>query len=125
MSSALSITQSVNPPRAVFLDYPLGHTAGKPNDRADQRRIMIETLRALEGIQAPGSVVTLANEWKADHSWKDRVMRPKSGDASKTGKDSSHADDRIERFATPQYQTSEDARLADPACATCVFLEEP
>jgi hypothetical protein len=126
MSSALSITQAVNPPRAVFLDYPLGHTAGKANDKADQRRVMIETLRAFERIQDPGKVVTLKNEWSSDHSWKDRVMRasPRSeNDADRV--ESLHEDDRVERYDTPQYQTSEDARRADPACPTCIFLEEP
>jgi hypothetical protein len=118
MSSALSITQAVNPPRAVFLDYPLGHTAGKPHDKADQRRIMIDTLRALESIQSPGTVVSLNNTWSSDHSWKDTVMRPR-GDSN-----SPHNDDRVERFPDPQYQTEQDALLADPACPTCVFLDD-
>ena len=120
MSSALSITQAVNPPRAVFLDYPLGHTAGKPNDKADQRRIMIDTLRALESIQAPGAIVRLNNEWARDHSWKDKVMRPRAN----TNQSNAHEDDRVARYPDPQYQTDEDARLADPACPTCVFLSD-
>ena len=121
MSSALSITQAVNPPRAVFVDYPLGHTSGKADDKADQRRIMIETLRALETIQTPGTIVDLGHEWLPDHSWKDRVMRPHT-EGHRSG---NHADDRVERHPNPQYQTSEDALMAEPTCPTCVFLEEP
>jgi hypothetical protein len=120
MSCALSITQAVNPPRAVFLDYPLGHTAGKPNDKSNQRRIMIDAIRALESIQAPGTIATLNNQWASDHSWKDTVMRPRAN----TERKSQHEDDRVERYPDPQYQTEEDARLADPACPTCVFLDD-
>ena len=47
MSSALDITQSVHPPRAVFLDYPLGHTTGKPHEPALQRDILLQALDAL------------------------------------------------------------------------------
>ena len=32
MTSAYDITQAVNPPRAVFVNYPLGHQTGKPDD---------------------------------------------------------------------------------------------
>ena len=42
MSSAYSITRSVNPPRAVYLDFPLGRTAGKANDKPLQRKIIFE-----------------------------------------------------------------------------------
>ena len=33
-------------------------------------------------------------------------------------------DDRVERFATPQYQELEDADLVTGDCSTCVWLEE-
>ena len=50
-------------------------------------------------------------------------MRPQpKTEAAK--KSSEHEDDRVARFDTPQYQTVEDARSADPACPTCVFLSE-
>ena len=119
LSSALSITQAVNPPRAAFIDYPLGHTAGKPDDKGDQRRIMIDTLRALESIQTPGSIVTLQNEWSVDHSWKDAVMRPRAGATPGQAED-----DRIKRTPHPQYQSEADAAVANPICPSCVFLED-
>ncbi len=116
MSSAYSITRAVNPPRSVFLDYPLGHTAGKPDNPANQRRIMIDTLNTLELAQTPGGIRPLKYEWSSDHSWKDRVMRPReSGTAS-----SAASDDRVARFDTPQYQYVEDEQIADSACPTCV-----
>lgn len=115
MSSALSITQSVNPPRAVFLDFPLGHTAGKAHDKALQRKIMIDTLSALDSIQSPGTIRTLPYRWAADDDWKDRVMRPdESG---------SHNDNRTARDATPQYQLPADreAVTAEDRCPGCYF----
>lgn len=121
MSSAYSITAAVNPPRAVYLDYPLGHTAGKPDDRANQIDIMRETLRALETIDTPGTIQVLPHEWSPDHSWKDSVMRPKKS----TGEDKGEFDDnRIERFSTPQYQEAGDEQKLEDGCPTCVFLED-
>jgi hypothetical protein len=119
MSSAYSITASVNPPRAVYLDYPLGHTAGKPNDKAIQRRIMIDTLSALDSIQVPGSIRELGYEWSQDDSWKDFAMRPKPG--------GNHADNRIDRLPEPQYQLPEDEtearrNLEQDGCPSCVWL---
>ncbi len=121
LSSAYSITAAVNPPRAVYLDFPLGHTAGKPGDKALQRRIMIDTLSALDGILAPGTIRELPYRWSSDDGWKDHAMRPKPG--------SGHSDDRIERHDTPQYQTDDDlsaaqAALATGECPGCVWLSE-
>jgi len=121
MSSAYSITASVNPPRAVYLDFPLGHTAGKPNDKAIQRRIMIDTLSALDSIQVPGTIRELPYEWSEDDSWKDRAMRPKPGGG--------HSDDRVERYPEPQYQLPEDElealrNLARDGCPSCVWLSD-
>jgi hypothetical protein len=48
MTSAYDITQAVNPPRAVFLNYPLGHQTGKPNDSEGQRAIIRDALGAFE-----------------------------------------------------------------------------
>ncbi len=123
MSSAYSITKSVNPPRAVYLDFPLGRTAGKANDKPLQRKIMIDTLSALDSIQVPGTIRELPYQWSDDDAWKDLVMRP-DPDAS-TG----HSDNRIERVATAQYQSDADraaaqVTLSEGGCATCVFLED-
>lgn len=120
LSSAYSITAAVNPPRAVYLDFPLGHTSGKAHDKALQRRIMIQTLQALESIQSPGQIVELEHQWHTDDGWKDRVMRPQSDSGN-------HSDDRIERVSEPQYQTDDDATQANAAmrtdgCPTCVWL---
>ncbi len=127
MSSALSITQAVNPPRAVFLDYPLGHTSGRPADKAEQLKIMQTTLSVFTSATEPGDIVQLPFEWSDDHSWKDRVMRPQANKKPSEGSmddHDRHADDRVERYPTPQYQLPEDELAANEACPTCVFLSD-
>ena len=39
VGSAIDIFQAGRPPRATFVDYPLGHSSGKPFDTADQLSI--------------------------------------------------------------------------------------
>ena len=116
MSSAWSITRSVNPPRATFLDYPLGHTAGKPGDPDNQLSILRDVLRAFQDIDSPGEIRTLDYQWTAEDSWKDSVMRPKSASGE-------HEDDRIVRHDSPQYQSKNDEELVEAECTSCVFLQ--
>jgi hypothetical protein len=73
MTSALDITQSVRPPRAVFLNFPLGHQTGPPDQPELQRRIVTDAMRAFETIAAPATIVELPYVWDAnDRSWEDR-----------------------------------------------------
>ncbi len=120
MTSAWSITAAVNPPRAAFLDFPLGHTAGRPDDAAEQTDIMRAALKVFTDAQR-GSITRLPFQWEdseqANDEWKAAVM---AGDASDEGEES--GDDRVERFATPQYQSPDDEQMADASCPTCVWL---
>ena len=59
MTSALDITQAVNPPRAVFVNFPLGHQTGKPHQPALQRQIVSDAMRAFETIERPGTIVSI------------------------------------------------------------------
>jgi hypothetical protein len=109
MSSALDITRSVNPPRAAFLDFPLGHTTGKPNQPELQRRILVDALSSLETMTAPGSVRSIPYRWSDDEGWKERAF--------------AEGDNRLPRHDTPQYQDEADRRRAEaggaPACPVC------
>ena len=92
MSSALDITQSVNPPRAAFLDFPLGHTTGKPNDPELQYAIIRDALTSLEKMKEPGSIKILPYRWSQDESWKNLP----------------HYDTRLLRTTEPQFENEED-----------------
>ena len=89
----------------MFVDFPLGHTAGKRGDKALQRRIMIDTLSALDGIQQPGTIRPLPYRWSTSDDWKHTAMRPKTSGRQ--------VDDRVERSDAPQYQSPEDREAAE------------
>ena len=95
LSSALDITQSVNPPRATFLDFPLGHTSGKANEPALQDSIVRDALQALEEIKKPGTVKILSYCWSEDEAWKNLP----------------DFDSRLPRTEEPQFQMEEDRIL--------------
>lgn len=73
MTSARDITQAVKPPRAVFVNFPLGHQTGKPGDADLQRRIVTDAMRAFETIDSAGTIVDLPYVWDPnDRSWEER-----------------------------------------------------
>jgi hypothetical protein len=143
LTSAWSITAAVNPPRAAFVDHPLGRTAGKPHDRAGQRRIVTGALRLLESTDQPGRIVDLGERW-GDDAWRANplggsgaggsgngsVAGVGSGDGpGSAGSSAGGGDTRVARHGTPQYQTQDDARLAaerlgdEVACAACAVFD--
>jgi hypothetical protein len=113
LSSALDITRAVNPPRAAFLDFPVGHTTGKPGEPALQSRILVEALEAFVSLTTPGSVKMLPFRWSEDDGWKDGTF--------------ACGDERLPRLDTPQYQTEEDRRKAEaiPTLACRVSSNRP
>lgn len=122
MTSALSITRAVNPPRAAFVDFPLGHTTGRPHDPELQRQLMLRALRAFETLEAPGGIAMLDFDWDDDDAWKDQLVQPDPR-PDRAGA----VDERSERRDRPQYQSEDDRELAEAAlagggCAGCVFL---
>lgn len=98
MSSALDITKAVKPPRAVFLDYPLGHTVGKLNNFALQHKILKTALGGLASLKVPGSIKKLPFKWDDDDKWKSNVFKDSLPPV---------------RPDTPQYQCEEDRALAE------------
>ena len=72
MTSALDITRSVKPPRAVFVNFPLGHQTGPPDQPELQRRIITDAMRAFDTISTPATIVGLPYVWDAhDRSWEE------------------------------------------------------
>jgi D-proline reductase (dithiol) PrdB len=116
LTSAWSITASVKPPRSVFLDFPLGHTAGRPDRPREQCEIMRDALRTFETIDEPGTIVPLPYAWGED--WKAAAGGPRG-------------DQRTTRQATPQYQSEDDRAAAvgrfgeSLACERCAAADVP
>ena len=98
LGSCLDILQSGRPPRAQFVNYPLGFESGKFRDKQNQLEMVRQALCGLDTMTAPG-IEQLPFEWQA--GWELVNEREK-------GK----FDLRSPRAATPQYQTEEDRRLA-------------
>ena len=77
MTSAIDITQSVKPPRAVFVNFPLGHQTGPPDQPDLQRRIVTDAMRAFDAITAPATIVELPYVWDAnDRRWEQTDYTP-------------------------------------------------
>jgi D-proline reductase (dithiol) PrdB len=100
VASALDITEAGRPPRATFLDYPLGHTAGKPFDVEDQYDVIRASVVGFERIAETGTIERLPNRWSSDDSWQ-------QDDLATPGQDS-----RQPRDETPQFQSEDDRLLA-------------
>ena len=103
LGSALDITQAGRPPRLSFLDYPLGHSAGRPGDAAEQLAVVRAALEALPKMAVPESVSVLPYRWADDEAWQE------------TASDSSGDDQRQPRDESPRYQFEADRLLAEGA----------
>lgn len=79
LGSALDIFQVGQPPRATFVDYPLGHSAGQPFAPADQLAIIAASLALFETLTANQGVVTLPHRWPLP-GWQQAAMNPAAGD---------------------------------------------
>ena len=110
LSNAYSITRSVNPPRAVFFDFPLGQPAGRPHDAKMQDAVIEAALAAFETLASPGQIDRPAVHWDEDDAWKDALDRPKAA-----GDGEGERDDRSERSDAPQYQLEADRVAAEAA----------
>jgi D-proline reductase (dithiol) PrdB len=100
ITSARDIIEAGNPPRAVFVDYPLGHTTGRPFDPANQLAILTEAIHAFDSINTPGQILDLPYEW-SDPDWRSNAMRASDGDT------------RSARDESPQWQHDADRILAE------------
>lgn len=70
MGCALDILEHVGVPRFLFSDFPLGHSAGKPDDEDSQRRTLSLALDLLEWARAPRTSWTSSQTWHGHASWK-------------------------------------------------------
>jgi hypothetical protein len=68
LSSAYDLTALVKPPRSFFVNYPLGHTAGKPFDRENQMAILKSALGRAGEVTVPGTIMELPLVWD-DQTW--------------------------------------------------------
>lgn len=99
LGSAIDILEAGQPPRARFVNYPLGFESGRFRDSSDQLAVVRQALTGFDEMTAPG-IETLPFEWL--EGWNLINEREK-------GK----LDNRSPRTTEPQYQTETDRAAAE------------
>ncbi len=64
ISISRKMTESIRPPRSLYVDFPMGRPMGRAFDALTQRAVLIEALKTLETITEPGTIVDSALAWK-------------------------------------------------------------
>ena len=67
---AKDIVEYAGVPRFLFSDFPLGNSAGRPNDKESQAYTLDLALRLLERAPAARTTVQSPLKWSEDHAWK-------------------------------------------------------
>ncbi len=101
VGSALDILRAGKPPRAKFVNYPLGFESGRFRDRRNQFDVVARALTGFDEMTSPG-IEQLPFEW---HRGWDMVREREKG----------KLDLRSPRTTMPQYQTEEDRLMAEGA----------
>lgn len=99
LGSAHDILLAGQAPRSVFLDYPLGHSCGKPFNEVNQYDVLTKALEIFEAADKPGHIEVLDLDWGSE-DWK---IQASSTAASDT---------RQPRDTSPQFQYPEDRDAA-------------
>ena len=68
IGTAHDIMSKVTPPRAVFVDHPVGRTFGPPHDRARNVSVLTEALAELPKVTRAGEIRDLGCNWSPDGS---------------------------------------------------------
>jgi hypothetical protein len=75
IGTALDIMQKVKPPRAVFVDHPVGRTFGSPHDRQRNLAVLRKALAELPLFIGPGEIHDIGCQWESDgnRAWEDEL----------------------------------------------------
>jgi hypothetical protein len=65
----------VTPPRAAFVDHPVGRTFGPPHDRQRSETVLAKALAELSRFSPPNEIRDLGCSWSPDASraWEDEL----------------------------------------------------
>lgn len=81
------IMSKVPPPRAVFVDHPVGRTFGRPGERHQHEATLAEAIAAIPHFAYPGQIRDLLRQWEPDgnRSWevelREEMLRPPQGNS--------------------------------------------
>ena len=68
IGTALDIMSKVTPPRAVFVDHPVGRTFGPPQDRSRNEAVLKAALESLPRFTERNQIHDLQCQWLRDGS---------------------------------------------------------
>ena len=64
MGNAADRMALIKPPRAMLVKFARGSMLGEPGNVERQRRIILDTLEALQTMTEPGTIQELPYQWK-------------------------------------------------------------
>ncbi len=64
VATGRDLTALVNPPRALFVNHPMGNNFGAANDVEAQMRILRAALNLVETVEQGGTIVDMASDWQ-------------------------------------------------------------
>jgi hypothetical protein len=75
IGTALDIMSRVPPPRAVFVDHPVGRTFGPPHDRQRNEAVLIRALAELPKFTHRGEIRDPHFEWELNggRAWEEEL----------------------------------------------------
>lgn len=76
LGCAKDIVEHVGVPRYLFSDFPLGNSAGIPEDKKCQQGLISMALELIETAQAPRTTRHSAYQWPGDEKWKQDYSNP-------------------------------------------------
>ncbi|MFP6837050.1 MAG: hypothetical protein VB948_13210 [Pseudomonadales bacterium] len=74
MGCARDIVEHAGVPRFVVSDFPLGNSAGRPNDPASQRATLQLALELFDAAVAPRTTVVSPQRWADNDAWQNDFM---------------------------------------------------
>ena len=75
IGTAHDIMSEVTPPRAVFVDHPVGRTFGPPHDRIRNEAVLVRALAELPKFTRANEIHNPGFQWSADGSraWEEEL----------------------------------------------------
>jgi hypothetical protein len=70
MGSAKDIVEHCGVPRFLFSDFPLGNSAGRPDDPESQALTLALALKLLESASGPRTTMQSPLRWRESADWK-------------------------------------------------------
>ena len=81
IGTALDIMRKVTPPRAVFIDHPVGRPFGRPHDSAHNEAVLTRALAELPNFSSFGEIRDPHFQWEPDGSraWENELREEMLG----------------------------------------------